>query len=239
MGTKTVVPPPTVLVVDDESVILQLLTDLFNSRGIPVVIADTGEKALETLKTTGVGCLLIDKNLPGIDGLDVIRTARELQPYCACIVMTAYSSTESAVEALRLGAMDYIEKPFADLDLVARKVELATDNQRAQFERNELLERIRAYDAQLNEKDLEVGRRRSEVEMFEMVLDARIREATDDLRRKAKIFEANVKSGDHRMTAVIEGINELSRTVRNLGLDDDVTRQLVEQIEELRKTAQS
>jgi len=231
IGTKTVVFPSTVLVVDDEEVILTLLGEMFTSQGMQIITAGSGEEAIEALKSTGVGCLLIDKNLPGMDGIQVIKTARELQPYCACIVMTAFTTSESAVQALRLGAMDYIEKPFDDLDLVLQKVTMAIANQRAQFERNALLERIRAYDAELNAKDEEVGRRRSEVEMFEKVLDARIREATDDLRRKTKIFEA-------RLESVLEGITQLSSLVRNQHLPDDATRQLVEEIEGLRKKAE-
>ena len=73
--------------------------------------------------------------------------------------MTAHASKESAVEALRLGAMDYLEKPFDELDLVGEKVDRAMENQRAVFEREALRERIRAYDLQLTEKNEEVKKR--------------------------------------------------------------------------------
>lgn len=230
--------PSAVLLVDDEPVILHLLSEIFSARGMTIHTADTGEKAIEILETTGIACLLSDKNLPGIGGLEVIQTTRELQPFCACILMTAFSSTESAVEALRLGAMDYLEKPFEDLDLVAQKVDKAIESQRAQFDRHALLERIRAYHSQLTEKEAEVDKRRSEVEMFEKVLDARIREATDDLRRKAKHFKNESKERGERLTKIAEQAAALLETARGSeGIGGDGKERLATILEELRATA--
>src|ERR1700719_1272907 len=117
--------PETVLVVDDEAVVLDVLGQLLKRRKYAFVAVSRGEEALKKLREQGFGCLLTDKNLPDVDGLTLIRAARKEQPHCACILMTGYSSTESAVEALRLGATDYLEKPFDDLELVAQKIEKA------------------------------------------------------------------------------------------------------------------
>ncbi len=207
--------PNRILVVDDEPVVIELLRELLEDRCDELFTEGTGEKAVERIKRTPLACLLTDKNLPGIDGLKVIRAARQEQPHCACILMTAFSSTESAVKALRLGANDYLEKPFEDLDLVGEKIDNAIRNQRARFERDELSERVRQYATQIAEKDAEVGKHKSESDLFEMVMDARIREATDDLRRKAKIFRGSL---DAAHTQIQSSAAMLRETLAGLDL---------------------
>jgi len=200
-GATEIEVEATVLVVDDEPVVIQVVTELLGSRGLRVISADSGEGALELIAKTPIACLLVDKNLPGIDGLEVMARIRQQQPHCACILMTAFSSTESAVKALRLGANDYLEKPFEDLDLVAEKVDHAIKNQRVRFDRDALAERVREYAAEVAQKNAEVGKHRTESDLLEMVMDARIREATDDLRRKAKILRASLDEATQKVAA--------------------------------------
>src|SRR5713226_4083884 len=124
-GIETGGFPSNVLVVDDESAILQLLTTALGAEKLPVRTVLTAEEAEQALAAEQFGCLLVDKNLPGKDGIELLRLTRKLQPYCACLMMTGYASIESAVEALRLGAADYLQKPFPSLQLVAKKVRIA------------------------------------------------------------------------------------------------------------------
>lgn len=231
--TETEVIPSPVLVVDDEAVIIELLRETLEARGVEVLSEETGEGAIEVLRSTAVTCLLVDKNLPGIDGLEVVRQARRVRPQCACVVMTAFSSTESAVTALRLGANDYLEKPFEDLDLVTEKIDHAIRNQRARFERDQLSERVREYAAQVAQKDAEAGRHRSESELFEMVLQARIREATDDLRRKAKILRAAL---DETRDRTAETAEALRHDIEALDLGVDARDRLFAHLAELERT---
>src|SRR5919206_729641 len=116
-------PASSVLVIDDEPVVLDLFQRVLGEKGLVIRLARNAEEALELIEREEFGCVLADKNLPGLDGIEVVRRVRQSQPHCACIVMTAYASTESAVEALRLGAVDYIEKPFDDLDRIARRID--------------------------------------------------------------------------------------------------------------------
>src|SRR2546427_9233777 len=109
-GIETGDFPSKVLVVDDESVILQLLTTALSAEKLPLRTVLTAEEAEQALAAEEFGCLLVDKNLPGMDGIELLRRTRKLQPHCACLVMTGYASIESAVEALRLGAADYVQK---------------------------------------------------------------------------------------------------------------------------------
>src|ERR671927_2022622 len=112
IGIEIVNFPNTVLIVDDEPVVAQVLKRVLPRQALRVTCVSNADEALDVMQRETFGCMLADKNLPGKDGLALIAEVRKLQPHCACIVMTAYASTSSAVEALRLGAADYLEKPF-------------------------------------------------------------------------------------------------------------------------------
>ena len=149
--------PASVLVVDDEDVIRLVFESLFEQSPYQAGFAASGEEALEMFDRGQYCLLIVDKNLPGISGLDVIRHAHEHDPETESIVMTGYASYESAVEALQLGAFDYLEKPFADLDLVKQKIDRAMDKQRLAHENSVLAEHLRAahHDFQKVSSDLE------------------------------------------------------------------------------------
>jgi DNA-binding NtrC family response regulator len=137
-------PPTSVLVVDDEPVVLEVFSRVLGEKGIETRTASSAEEALALLEQNPFACVLADKNMPGMDGIEMIRRVRESQPNCACILMTGYASTESAIEALRLGAADYLEKPFEDFDAVAARIEDAI-----RTARGEATEELRARCLQL------------------------------------------------------------------------------------------
>jgi|SRR5215813_5089751 len=127
--------PSSVLVIDDEPVVLELFQRALGEKGLSIRTAQNADEALALLEREGFGCVLTDKNLPGLDGIEIVRRVRKSQPFCACIVMTGYASTGSAVEALRLGAVDYLEKPFDDLGRVADRIDDAVRQMRLEYER--------------------------------------------------------------------------------------------------------
>jgi two-component system, NtrC family, response regulator PilR len=113
-----------VLVVDDERSMRELLSIVLRRDGYNVLIAESGKAALEILKRERVDILITDIRMPEMSGVDVLREAKLIDPSIICIVMTAFASTDTAVEALRLGAADYVHKsPNAvnDLRLRVRK----------------------------------------------------------------------------------------------------------------------
>ena len=112
--------PRTALVVDDEPAICMLLATLLNTIGIESTRVASAEEALALVETQKFACLITDKNLPGMDGIDLVRAMRVAQPHCACIVITGFASHDSAIEALQLGASDYIEKPFHNSIVIER-----------------------------------------------------------------------------------------------------------------------
>src|SRR5437867_9293536 len=107
-----------VLIVEDNEVFQRPLQRTLEAAGCEVVAVLSGEDALEVLERSAVDLLLTDHRLPGMDGLQLIARIKAKHPALAVIVMTAYGTTESAVEARRHGADDYLVKPFETPDLL-------------------------------------------------------------------------------------------------------------------------
>ena len=104
---------PHLLLVDDESALRTVTADRLRERGFEVVEADTGEKALELLDQFAFDILVTDLRLPGADGFAVLDHARTVSTDTVVLLMTAYASLDSAVDALRRGAHDYPLKPLS------------------------------------------------------------------------------------------------------------------------------
>ena len=125
------------LLVDDDEVFLRPLHRTLEVAGYEVLPVQSGEEALETLKREDVDVVLTDRRLPGVDGVTLVRQLKADHPDLAVVVMTAYGTIESAVEAMRLGAEDYLVKPFevAEMLLVIRRAiefqELKSANRRS------------------------------------------------------------------------------------------------------------
>lgn len=101
-----------VLIVDDEAILRESLGDYLTDT-YQVVTAGTGEEALELIEKQDFDILVVDVRLPGKTGLQVLREVKESKPYIKSIVITAYPSAESAADAMKLGAIDYLAKPIA------------------------------------------------------------------------------------------------------------------------------
>jgi two-component system, NtrC family, response regulator PilR len=105
--------PPRVLIVDDESSLREMLRIVLKRDGYEVLTADGGCSALDLLRREPVDLLLSDIRMSDVSGVDVLKAAKELHPEIVVFMMTAFASTETAVEAMRLGAVDYFTKPFS------------------------------------------------------------------------------------------------------------------------------
>ena len=122
-----------VLVVDDEKSMRDLLSITLEKEGYDVLTAAGGEAAIEALRRDTTDAVITDLRMPKVDGLQVLRAAKEISPDVAVIVITAVASTETAVEAMKLGAYDYITKPFK-LDEVSLIVRNALERKRLRDE---------------------------------------------------------------------------------------------------------
>ena len=128
-----------ILIVDDEKGMRDLLSIMLKNDGYRVDTAESATRARDLISRTSYDLVLSDIAMPDGSGVDVLRTARETQPDCIVILITAYASTESAIEALKLGAYDYIIKPF---DVEELRIVLKNALEKRQLEQeNTLLKR--------------------------------------------------------------------------------------------------
>ena len=110
--------PGRVLVIDDEQSARALLQRVLERAGHQVTVVDTGEKGLEALAVGPFDLIVTDKNLPGIDGLEVLRLARSKYPTIQAIVITGFPTPETESSARELGVFAYVVKPFGILKIV-------------------------------------------------------------------------------------------------------------------------
>ncbi len=107
-----------VLVVDDELIVRDSLKEWLEDVGFGVDMAASGPEALERLETAPLDLMLVDIKMPGMDGVEVLRQVRESRPDLPVIMITAYATVDTAVEAMKMGALDYLTKPFDPEKLV-------------------------------------------------------------------------------------------------------------------------
>jgi len=123
-----------ILVVDDEAIVRESLQDWLADAGYQVFAAENGPKALEIIEKERLGIVITDLVMPGMDGIEMMKRAKEIQPDIEVIIITAYASIPTAIAAMREGAYDYIEKPFCPerAELLVKKLaqhqELVVEN---------------------------------------------------------------------------------------------------------------
>jgi two-component system, NtrC family, response regulator AtoC len=131
-----------VLVVDDEEAIRSVLADLFDGLGYFVGLARDGREGLDAALSSEIDLAVLDVSLPGMDGLELLRVLKESKPELPVIMVTGYASMSAALKALKLGAYDYITKPF-DLDNVQLVAERAMERRRLVDENRYLKSELR------------------------------------------------------------------------------------------------
>lgn len=111
---------PKVLIVDDDPNIIYLCKKLLRAAGLDVCGVGRGQEAIQLCRQTAFDLLLLDFKMPDLDGLEVLRQVRQIQPDVAAIFITGYGTMETAVEAMRLGAQEFMLKPFEGDVLMAK-----------------------------------------------------------------------------------------------------------------------
>jgi two-component system response regulator PilR (NtrC family) len=156
--------PPRILVVDDERSMRELLAIVLRREGYEVLLADNGRTAIDLLEREPVDLLISDIKMPDLSGVDVLRAAKKIDQDILGIMITAFASTETAVEAMRLGACDYLSKPF-DIDLLKMKVREKIENRQLRQE-NVLLKRTLGLSHEFANI---IGRSEAMLEVFKMI----------------------------------------------------------------------
>ncbi len=110
---------PSILVVDDEPVARKSLTDILRLEGFNVTSVPNGQAAIEFVRTHHVELMIVDLRMPGMDGLEVVQVVNQLSPDTEIIVLTAFGSTDTAIQALRLRIHDYLLKPASPAQVLS------------------------------------------------------------------------------------------------------------------------
>ncbi len=145
-------PPSRVLVVEDDETVAEVLREVLQEQPYELRFAVSAEDATEKIREAQPDLILTDISLPGRSGLDVMREARAIDPEVAVILMTGYASVQTAIDALRQGADDYVTKPFDDIADLPVMVEKRLRNRRLKAENRALVERLRRHEQELREK---------------------------------------------------------------------------------------
>ncbi|HEU4829816.1 MAG TPA: HD domain-containing phosphohydrolase [Gemmatimonadales bacterium] len=125
--------PVAVLVVDDEEAIRNALKRYLTGQGFEVSLAVTGEEALEVLRRRKITCMLLDVNLPGLSGIDLVPRVMQSEPDIALLMLTAVNDATTAALCMQRGAFDYLTKPI-DLDVLARAIQRALSRRHTKIE---------------------------------------------------------------------------------------------------------
>jgi DNA-binding NtrC family response regulator len=128
-----------ILLVDDEQEFRNTTVKRLEKRGLKVLGAESGEKALDILEHSYIDVVLLDVKMPGIDGIETLRRIRRLKPLVEVVLLTGHASVDSGIEGMKLGAFDYLMKPI-ELEPLIEKLGDAYEKKRLQQEKIEQAE---------------------------------------------------------------------------------------------------
>ena len=137
------------LIVDDEPVILQILKAVFEDEPVRLTCVGSGTEAKRVLDEQGCDLLITDKNLPDINGLDLLKYAKELNRFTEVIVITGYASLETALSAMEHDAFDYVVKPLNNVFDIRKKVRRALEKQALAIDNQRLLADLKEQNSAL------------------------------------------------------------------------------------------
>ncbi len=142
MADKVAEGQPTVLVVDDEAANVASLERIFQREGMRVLTAESAKAALELARGHRIEVVLTDLMMPGVTGVELLRAVKQVSPDTEVVLMTAYGTVESAVQAMREGAYDFVEKPLKRMNIV-KTVKKAAERQSLVAENRSLRQEIK------------------------------------------------------------------------------------------------
>lgn len=146
-----------ILIVDDDDVCRELLRETIAGQEVEIFLAADGIEALKFLHADALDILITDLNMPRMDGLKLLAEARGIHPHIVSIIITGYGTLESAIEAIRQGAYDYIQKPFkiGQIEIVTRnaieKIKILRDKARLLQELEGAYQRVQALETEFRD----------------------------------------------------------------------------------------
>ncbi|HJO29829.1 MAG TPA: sigma-54 dependent transcriptional regulator, partial [Acidobacteriota bacterium] len=164
----------SILVVDDEPIMQEILGDFLREEGYSIDIAGSGEEGVELAQKSSYDCAIVDLMMPGIDGIETMQQLREIDTSLPVIMVTAFASVESAVEAMKRGAFEYITKPFKN-DEVLVVLQKAIRTRQLELEVPQLKEEVKTLRKALKDKysfENIVGKNRYMQEVYGLIEQA-------------------------------------------------------------------
>ena len=113
-----------VLLVDDEKEFLEVMAERMQARGMIVTTAESADQALTLIGKESFDAIIMDFQMPGMDGMEALKTIKNKKPEMQIILLTGYATIEKTVEAMKVGATDFLEKP-ADIEALSKKIKAA------------------------------------------------------------------------------------------------------------------
>ena len=159
---------PSILVIDDESAILDTLRILLKNEGFDVTTAQGGKAGLEEINSGTHDLILSDVRMPQISGLEIVDAARDQDPMTPVVLMTAQASLQSAIGAVNAGAYYYLQKPFANDELLAI-LRRACEYRAIRVENKQLKQEIRRRDKDSIDKPLGKSKKFMELLKFSLI----------------------------------------------------------------------
>src|SRR5688500_202562 len=203
---------PRILVVDDEQVIRDILSEFLSMEGYVVRSVDSGERALTELRLRPYDMVISDLKMPGISGIELLERISDENINVLTVIMTGFGTVETAIEAMKKGAYDYILKPFKVEDVV-RIVQRGLDRQQLQHENIRLQEAVTIYkisEAITSSLSLET--------ILETIVDATVQELKADVVSlvlqdpKSSAYEERIRRQSPTCPSLVSGA-----TMMNVG----------------------
>lgn len=205
-----------ILVLDDEQIVLESVSRILEEENYEVRTAQKGRDAIEILKEGGFDIFMTDLKMPGMDGLQAMESLSEIDPDLSMIMFTAYSTVDSAVKAMKLGAVDYIRKPFTP-DQLTDLVNKSMSDRKIRFEkryREDTFEELKkAISSTLNLK--EVLSLIVEGVVKVMKVKGSTLSLLDKKREKLRVFAHNGLSSEYVNKGPLDSSKSIAETILN------------------------
>jgi signal transduction histidine kinase len=201
--------PTSVLIVDDEPNVLNIIREAVATAGFQVTTCESGNEALPLLDAQPPDLLLTDLRMPGISGLELLRSTREISPDTQVVILTGYGDMKSAVEALHLGAFDYLSKPV-DKERLVQTLQNGSERRRLILENRDLVRSLeesnRLKTEFINGMSHEVRTPLGQIQGFAQILQ----DTLDGLTDKQVGYLQNILTASNRLLNMFEDILQYS-----------------------------